>query len=72
MKSCQIQKTLLALENHNLVKIKGKFTDIIIQLDLSLANTKAKVLNKILKEKTDLPLDSKKKIKEVRRTLKNR
>ena len=27
---------------------------------------------KILKEKTDLPLDSKKKIKEVRRTLKNR
>lgn len=62
----------MASESHSLVKIKGKFNEIIIQLDLSLANTKAKVLNKILKEKTDLPLDSKKKIKEVRRTLKNR
>ena len=64
----------MASESHSLVKIniKGKFHEIIIQLDLSLANTKAKVLNKILKEKTELPLDSKKKIKEVRRTLKNR
>ena len=62
----------MASESHSLVKIKGKFNKIIIQLDMSLANTKAKVLNKILKEKTDLPLDSKKKIKEVRRTLKNR
>jgi len=40
--------------------------------DSQLARVKAKELNKILKEKPDLPADSKKKIKEVRRTLKNR
>ena len=37
-----------------------------------LANLNTKELNKILKDKPDLPADSKKKIKEVRRTLKNR
>merc|ERR1712172_294488 len=40
--------------------------------DSQLARVKAKELNKIFKEKPDLPADSKKKIKEVRRTLKNR
>ena len=61
---------IIGLEDSQLGKMHDELID--PSVSYNLARVKAKELNKILKEKPDLPADSKKKIKEVRRTLKNR